>query len=43
MEMLLHHVLYISYLVPESLVRQLVPGALPLAVADRDNVGSGGG
>lgn len=36
-EMSLHHVLYISYLVPAQ-VRQLVPEALPLAVADRDNV-----
>jgi hypothetical protein len=37
-EMSLYYVLYIFYLVPESRVRQLVPEALPLAVADRDNV-----
>ena len=37
-EMSLHHVLYVSYLVPESRVRQLVPEALPLAVVERDNV-----
>ena len=37
-EMSLHHVLYVSYLVPESRVRQLVPGVLQLAVVDRDKV-----
>ena len=37
-EMSLHHVMYISYLVPESRVRHLVPEALPLAVVDRDKV-----
>ncbi|MFC1893888.1 DUF2071 domain-containing protein [Chloroflexota bacterium] len=37
-EMSLRHVLYVSYLVPESRVRRLVPEALPLAVVDRDNV-----
>ncbi|MFC1983237.1 DUF2071 domain-containing protein [Chloroflexota bacterium] len=36
--MSLHHVLYVSYLVPESRVRGLVPEVLPLAVVDRDNV-----
>jgi hypothetical protein len=37
-EMSLHHVLYISYLVPELRVRQLVPEELPLAVVGRDKV-----
>jgi len=37
-EMSLHHVLYISYLVPESRVRKLVPEELPLAVLDPDHV-----
>ena len=37
-EMSLHHVLYISYLVPESRVRKLVPEELPLAVVDPDHV-----
>jgi hypothetical protein len=37
-EMSLHHVLYISYLVPESRVRQFVPGELPLAVVGRNKV-----
>jgi len=36
--MSLHHVLYISYLVPESRVRKLVPEELPLAVVDPDHV-----
>ena len=37
-EMSLHHVLYISYLAPESRVRKLVPEELPLAVVDPDHV-----
>ncbi|MFC1893694.1 DUF2071 domain-containing protein [Chloroflexota bacterium] len=37
-EMSLHHVLYVSYLVPESRVRQLVPEALPLAMVKRGRV-----
>ena len=37
-EMSLHHVLYISYLVPESRVRQLVPEQLQLAVIARNHV-----
>ena len=37
-EMSLHHVLYISYLLPKSRVRKLVPEELPLAVVDSDYV-----
>ena len=37
-EMSLHHVLYISYLVPESRIRKMVPEELPLAVVDPDHV-----
>jgi hypothetical protein len=37
-EMSLHHVLYVSYLVPESRVRGLVPESLTLAVVERDSV-----
>jgi hypothetical protein len=37
-EMSLHHVLYISYLLPESKVRYLVPEPIPLSVVDRDKV-----
>lgn len=37
-EMSLRHVIYISYLVPQSRVRELVPRGLPLAVVDNDNV-----
>jgi hypothetical protein len=36
--MSLYHVLYVSYLVPESRVRKLVPEELPLAVVDPDHV-----
>ena len=37
-EMALNHVFYISYLVPESRVRGIVPEVLPLSVVDRDNI-----
>jgi hypothetical protein len=36
--MSLHHVLYISYLAPESRVRKLVPEELPLALVDPEHV-----
>jgi len=37
-EMLLHNVLYVSYLVPVSRVRPLVPGLLPLSTVGDDQV-----
>lgn len=38
LKMMLHHVLYISYLVPASRIRPLVPNVLPLATPFPDQV-----